>query len=152
MLDFDVIGRVESDYKNPEDLIFACEKGLETDTYSKIIVDKRYQDGLEGLQEFSHLFVMFYLDKATKLEISTHPGPPDIDLPKVGVFASRSQYRPNHIALRLVRILKVEDRIVHVRGLDAINGSKVIDLKPYVPGFDRPEDFRVAPWYTWFNK
>ena len=81
----------------------------------------------------------------------THPGPPDIELPKVGVFASRSQYRPNHIALRLVRIVKVEDNVVFVEGLDAINGSKVLDIKPYVPGFDRPKEYSVANWYTWFE-
>ncbi|MEA3430487.1 MAG: tRNA (N6-threonylcarbamoyladenosine(37)-N6)-methyltransferase TrmO [Nanoarchaeota archaeon] len=151
-LEFEVIGIVESEYENPKDLIFACEKGLKTETYSKIVIEDKYKEGLKGLEEFSHMFVMFHLDKATKMEIVTHPGPPDIDLPRVGVFASRSQYRPNHIALRLVKIEKVENGVVFVKGLDAINGTKILDIKPYVPGFDRPGEFKVASWYTWFDK
>lgn len=150
--EFESIGVVESEYDQPQDLIFACEKGLDTETYSRIVLNERYVSGLRGLEEFSHLFVMFHLDRAAKIEILTHPGPPDIKLPKVGVFASRSQYRPNHIALRLVKILKVENGVISVKGLDAVNGSKVIDIKPYVPGFDRPQEYKAASWYTWLDK
>ena len=144
------IGTVKSAYKDPKDLIFACEKGLHTDTHSKIIIADEYADGLRGIGEFSHIFVIYHLHKAEKIELTTHPGPPGIQLPKVGVFASRSQYRPNHMALRLVEIEKVEDNILHVKGLDAIDGTQVLDIKPYVSGFDRPEKFTDARWYGWF--
>jgi len=146
------IGKVESEYKNPKDLIFACEKGLNTKTKSKIIIKKEYEKGLKGLKKFSHIFVMYHLDQAKKIELITHPGPPtEISLPKVGVFASRSQYRPNHIALRLVKLKKIEKNIIFVEGLDAINNSKVLDIKPYVKGFDRPDKFKTANWYDWLN-
>lgn len=146
------VGKVKSDFENPKDLVFACEKGLDTQTHSKIVINKEYVEGLEGLEEFSHIFIMYVLDKATKLELKTHPGPPsEKDLPSVGVFASRSQYRPNHIALRLVKLLKVERNTLHVQGLDAINNSKVIDVKPYVKGFDRPEEYECAGWYDWLE-
>lgn len=148
---FNTIGYVESIYEKPEDLIFACEKGLQTETHSKIILNKEYEKGLKGLEEFSHLFVLYHLDKANHIEIITHPGPPGIKLPRVGVFASRSQYRPNHIALRLVELEGLEKNIIKVRGLDAINGSKVLDIKPYVEGFDRPERYKVANWYDWLK-
>jgi len=147
------IGHVVSNFENPEELIFACEKGLQTTTNSKIILDKKYAQGTKGLEEFSHIFVIYFLDQATKLELTTHPGPPsEKTLPKVGVFASRSQYRPNHIALRLVKLIKIEDNTLHVQGLDAINESQVLDIKPYIAGFDRPKEFKIAPWYDWLDK
>jgi tRNA (adenine37-N6)-methyltransferase len=147
------IGIVESGFEHPEELIFACEKGLETDTESRIIIDEKFKQGLKGLTEFSHVFVIYFLDRANKIELLTHPGPPtENELPKVGVFASRSQHRPNHIALRLVKLIKIEDNKILVKGLDAINGSKVLDIKPYVKGFDRPEQFTSASWYAWLNE
>lgn len=147
------IGKVQSKYKKPKDLIFACEKGLKTKTYSKIIVKKKYSQGLKGLNKFSHLWVIFFLHKANKLELITHPGPPtETDLPQVGVFASRSQYRPNHLALRLVKLKSVKENIIYTEGLDAINGTNVIDIKPYVKGFDRPDKYKIANWYNWFEK
>ncbi len=150
---FNPIGVIESRFDNPEDLIFACEKGLSTKTISKIALNEKFAEGLIGLKEFSHVFVIYFLDRANKIELLTHPGPPtETGLPKVGVFASRSQYRPNHIALRLVELLNVEGNCLHVKGLDAINGSKVLDIKPYVKGFDRPEQFTSASWYDWLNE
>ncbi len=150
---FESIGYVVSDFENPKDLIFACEKGLQTITNSKIVLHEKYKQGLIGLEEFSHIFVMYFLGQATKLELTTHPGPPTKKtLPKVGVFASRSQYRPNHIALRLVKLLKIEENTLYVEGLDAINGSRVLDIKPYIKGFDRPKDFKTAKWYHWLDK
>ncbi len=150
---FEPIGKVESEYKNPKDLIFACEKGINTKTNSKIIVDKKFKKGLYKLNEFSHIFVIYLLHQADKIELITHPGPPhELDLPKVGVFASRSQYRPNHIALRLVQLQKIEKNVLFVEGLDAINGTNVLDIKPYVKGFDRPDKFKTAEWYDWLER
>ena len=147
------IGTVSSKFKEPKELVFACEKGLKTKSYSTITIDERYTDGLTGLEEFSHIFVIYHLDKAQHVEIMTHPGLPlDDSLKKVGVFASRSQYRPNHLALRLVRIMKVGTNTIDVLGLDAIDGSQVIDIKPYVKGFDRPEEYKTASWYGWLEK
>lgn len=146
------IGFTSSEFKNPRDLVFACKKGLETKTISKIIINKEFKEGLNGLDNFSHLFIIYLLNKAKKIELKTHPGPPNQkELPRVGVFASRSQYRPNHLALRLVRLIKIIDTTLYVEGLDAINGSKILDIKPYVHGFDRPKEFTTAYWYDWLN-
>jgi len=149
---FNSIGTIRSKFKNPEELVFACEKGLDTDTESEIIIDEHLEEGLTGLKEFSHIFIIYFLNQADKIELSTHPGPPsETSLPKVGVFASRSQYRPNHIALRLAKLLNINGNRIRVRGLDAVNGSPVLDIKPYVKGFDRPENFKTAYWYDWLN-
>lgn len=149
---FEPIGFVSTDMGDPKKLAFACEDGLHTHHFSKIVVDEKYIQGLKGIEEFSHLFVLYHLDRVKKVELVTHPGPPAItNLPKVGVFASRSQYRPNPIALRLVKLEKVDKNTLFVNGLDAANNSPVLDIKPYVPGFDRPQDYKIASWYDWMS-
>jgi len=97
--------------------------------------------------------VIYYLDKIKKMELMTYPGPTSIkNLPAVGVFASRSQYRPNPIALRLVKLIAVEKNKLLVEGLDAISGSPILDIKPYIPGFDRVKKPEIAYWYNWLDK
>jgi tRNA-Thr(GGU) m(6)t(6)A37 methyltransferase TsaA len=151
-MEFRPIGFVKSGFKKPAELIFACEKGLLAETRSSVVIDEEFSGGLRGLKKFSHAFIIYNLHKARGVEMITHPGPPSISLPKVGVFASRSQKRPNKIALRLVEITGVKGNVLDVRGLDAINGSPVLDIKPYVPGFDRPGKFKNAPWYNWLDR
>lgn len=142
------IGYVSSGFHKPKDLAFACEKGLLTKTKSKLIINEEFTAGLEGLEKFSHVWVIYLLHQANKVELKTYPGPPHLkNLSMVGVFASRSQYRPNHIALRLVKMKKMGKNVIQVRGLDAIDGSPVLDIKPYIPHFDRPKKFKIADWY-----
>lgn len=149
---FQPIGKIISDFKKVEDTYICCEKGLKVRTQAQIKVYKRYQDGLVGLGKFSHLFVIYHLNKIIRVELTTYPGPTSVkNLPQVGIFASRSQYRPNPIALRLVKLLKIEENLLIVQGLDGIHGSPVIDIKPYVPGFDRPEFYTFADWYKWLK-
>ncbi len=146
------IGFVESIYKDPKQAWEACENGLNTKTISKIIIDKEYEECLKGLERFSHAFIIYYLHQVDKIEKTTYPGPITIKgLPWVGVFASRSQYRPNPIALRLVKIEKIDQNIIYVKGLDAIDNTPVVDIKPYVKGFDRPKKFKQAEWYSWLK-
>ncbi|MEM5799606.1 MAG: tRNA (N6-threonylcarbamoyladenosine(37)-N6)-methyltransferase TrmO [Candidatus Aenigmatarchaeota archaeon] len=149
---FTPIGYVSSSYKTPQQAWEACEKGLAIKTISKILINKKYESGLKGIEKFSHIFVIYYLHKAKKIEIETYPGPITIkELPKIGVFASRSQYRPNKIALRLVKLQKVQKNVLYVKGLDAIDKTPVIDIKPYIKGFDRPKSFKQADWYYWLK-
>jgi len=144
------IGKVSSQFKSPKELHFACERGRLAETESEIVLDERLSKGLAGIEDFSHIWVIYFLHDANRIEMKTHPGPPEIEgLPKVGVFASRSQYRPNHIALRLVELSKVESNKLHIKGLDAIDGTPVLDIKPFIPHFDKPENERIANWYKW---
>ena len=142
------IGRVSSEIRSPGKMVFACERGREADNISRIIVSKKYMDGLAGLEKFSHLWVIYSLHLAKRVEMKTHPGPPSMkNLQRAGIFASRSQYRPNKIALRLAALQKIEGNVLTVRGLDAVDGTPVLDIKPYVPHFDEPESPVVAEWY-----
>lgn len=150
MIQFEPIGTVISDFRNPEDLHIACREGKNFGGVSRIFLKEHLKNGLTGLMEFSHLWIIYYLNRADKTEMSSYPGPETIHgLDRVGVFASRSQYRPNHIALRLVKLLEICDNIIEVEGLDAIDGSPVLDIKPFVKGFDYPDNPKTAKWYSW---
>ena len=73
-------------------------------------------------------------------------GPADPSLPEVGVFASRSLFRPNPLGLKVARLLERKDNILHLEGLDAIDGTPVLDIKPFIPSNDAPEDARAPDW------
>ena len=144
------IGIVRSEYKKPSDLHFACREGRNARTVSDIVINDEFSCGLEGLSEFSHIWVMFLLHEAKRIEMKTYPGPKSISgLELKGIFATRSQYRPNHIALRLVKLTGINGNVVTVESLDAIDGSRVIDIKPFITHFDLPEKICEPDWCRW---
>lgn len=144
------IGYIRSEFKKPEDLHFVCEQGISAKNKSYIIIHEEYSEGLKGLKGFSHLWVLFFLHKVKRVELNTHPGPPTIEnLPKVGVFSSRSQYRPNPIGLKLVKLLRVVGNVITVEGLDGIDNTPVLDIKPFIPHFDHADNPKIPGWYRW---
>jgi len=122
----------------------------EKSRYSKIIVNRNLDAALEGISGFSHLFVMFWLNQIKeeqRLMLKVHPRG-RTDLPLTGVFAVRTMLRPNPIGLTLVELIAVEDNILTVKGLDAFDGTPVLDIKPY-DHWDIAENPRVPNW--WLN-
>ncbi len=105
---------------------------------SRIVLRPELTPGLMGLEEEQHILVLFNLHRATQYELQLHPGH-NPENPIRGVFATRSQYRPNAIAATVANIVSVEDNIISVTGLDAQDGSPVLDIKPHRAGFDQPE-------------
>lgn len=99
---------------------------------SQIVIDRRFARGLEGLEKFSHAYVLFWLHEIpmSSRKLKVHPQG-RVDLGKVGVFATRSPHRPNPLGLTLVRLLSKRGRTLTVKGLDAYDGTPVLDLKPY---------------------
>jgi len=115
---------------------------------SEVRIEPEFRTGLRGLETFSHVVVLFLLHRAgfSKEEhLLRHPRE-RADLPLLGIFAQRARHRPNPIGLSTVLIEKVTDTSVHVRGLDALDGTPVIDLKPHVPVFDAPSGSRHPEW------
>ncbi len=114
-----------------------------------IVLDKKYQQGLLGLDGFSHVHVVWWFDKNDTPEkravLQVHPRG-DLKNPLTGVFATRSPFRPNLIALSLCKIVSVKDNVVEVEKIDAFEGTPVLDLKPYAPGQDSAMDARVPEW------
>ena len=104
---------------------------------SRIVLRPEMAPGLMGLEEEQHILVLFNLHRVNRYELQLHPGH-NPENPIRGVFATRSQYRPNAIAATVADIVSVEDNVINVTGLDAQDGSPVLDIKPYRSGFDRP--------------
>lgn len=100
---------------------------------SKIVIDAKWADALEGLEEFSHLIVLFWLDRPRRkgMPLKVRPEARE-DMPLVGLFATRSPVRPNPIGLTTVELLSREENLLMVRGLDAYDGTPVLDIKPYL--------------------
>jgi len=115
---------------------------------SKIVIHPKYVEALDGIEENSHIYVLFYLHKLPKNEmkiLKVHPMKRK-DLPLVGVFAVRSACRPNPIGLTLVELISRKNNTLIVKGLDAIDGTPIIDIKPFNPKMDKVEKFRIPDW------
>ena len=102
---------------------------------SRIVVREEMAPGLMGLSAGDSILVLFQLHRAETYELQLHPGH-DPTRPMRGVFATRSQYRPNSIGATVARIISVEDNTLTVTGLDAQDGSPVLDIKPHSVTFD----------------
>jgi tRNA-Thr(GGU) m(6)t(6)A37 methyltransferase TsaA len=114
---------------------------------SKIVLAPELAPALDGLSEYSHLFVLFWLHEISdekRLTLKVHPRG-RADMPLVGIFATRTNHRPNPIGLTLVELLKIDGTVLTVRGLDAYNGTPVLDIKPY-DQWDQNLDARVPQW------
>ena len=96
---------------------------------SRIILDPEFQIGLDSLMPGSQLMVLFHFHQAEGYDLLQHPRK-DPQRPKRGIFALRSPRRPNPIGVTIVSIEKIEGNVLTVSGLDAINGTPVLDLKP----------------------
>jgi len=116
---------------------------------SQIVIRDDLAAALEGIDDFSHLFVLFWLHEISNEKQKTlkvHPRGRK-DLPLLGVFATRTMLRPNPIGLTLVELVKAEGNVLTVRGLDAFDGTPVLDVKPF-DSWDTAKDTRVPGWWT----
>ncbi|ADI73995.1 protein of unknown function UPF0066 [Methanohalobium evestigatum Z-7303] len=104
---------------------------------SKIIIYDEFKDGLYRVTDFDRLEVIFYFDKFNNYELIQKRR---IDGIRAGVFASRTPKRPNGIGITTVKLEKVVDNILHVKGLDALDKTPVLDIKPYVESFKKGPD------------
>jgi tRNA-Thr(GGU) m(6)t(6)A37 methyltransferase TsaA len=115
---------------------------------SRIHLAKPWGRGLKGLAEFSHLVVLFHMHQATHNPATDLVRRPRgrADMPKLGIFAQRAKHRPNPVGITAVKLLGIRGSTMTVRGLDAVDGSPVLDIKPYVPEFDRVDRPTVPKW------
>jgi tRNA-Thr(GGU) m(6)t(6)A37 methyltransferase TsaA len=117
---------------------------------SEIIINEDLKEALSGIDGFSHIVVIYWMHKTPSSERSVtkvHPKH-NQNLPLVGVFATRSPARPNPIGMSTVRLLEHRDNVVKVIGLDAIDGTPILDIKPYIPGADSPTEVRIPAWLS----
>ena len=119
---------------------------------SQIVLHEGLVEALDGVTGFSHVFVLFWLNQVTDQPraLKSHPRG-RMDMPLLGVFALRTGLRPNPIGLTLVELLKVEGNVLTVRGLDAYDGTPVLDIKPF-DSWDNAENARVPDWWIKLNR
>lgn len=115
---------------------------------SEIEIDAKWSELLDGIEEFSHIIVLFWMHKVpgnTPPPVKVHPRG-RADLPLVGTFATRSPHRPNSIGLTIVKLIERRGNVLRVQGLDAVDGTPVIDIKSYmIPKIARNE-IRMPEW------
>ncbi len=105
-------------------------------------------DALEGIDSYSHIIVVFACHRVPN-EAKTYTFPSgDVALPQQGILASRSQLRPNSIGVSVVQLLRRRKNIVRVLGLDAIDGTPIVDVKPYLPQYDSVPGATVPDWVS----
>jgi tRNA (adenine37-N6)-methyltransferase len=114
---------------------------------SQLIFRPDFEDALEGLKEFSHLIVLFWFHLSPSGQSAAHKTHPQMrpDLPLVGVFATRSPVRPNPLGMAVVKLMDQIKNVLIVTGLDALDGTPIVDIKPYLPG-DSVAKIKVPDW------
>lgn len=107
-------------------------------------------DSLRGLEDFSHVEVIFHMNQVdpSKIEKSARHPRNNISWPKVGIFAQRGKNRPNQLGHTICKLLKVDGNRVHLKGLDAIDGSPVLDIKPWVKEFGPRGEVHQPKWIS----
>lgn len=124
------IGTIHSPYKNSSEAPF---QGRFSREISVVEIYGEFADGLKDVEQSSHLFMLYWCGQADRVKLQTHtPHGTEIR----GVFACRSPSRPNPIAICIVELLKREGNFLHVQGLDALDGSYLLDIKPFYPDLD----------------
>ncbi|TFG25444.1 MAG: tRNA (N6-threonylcarbamoyladenosine(37)-N6)-methyltransferase TrmO [Promethearchaeota archaeon] len=115
---------------------------------SKILIKEEYIDCLDGIEDFSHILVFFWTnkvpEKARQLK-KVHPAGLR-KMPIKGIFATRSPVRPNPIGITTVKLIERKANMLIVEGLDAIDNTPVIDIKPHMPFYDSPVNVKLADW------
>lgn len=145
-MDLKVIARIYTDFKDKFGI--PRQSGIAADTVGKIVFEKEYRrpEALRGIDGYSHLWLLWEFSEAIREEWSPTVRPPRLGgNRRVGVFATRSPFRPNPIGLssvKLVRVLHTDDEgdVLIVTGADILNGTPIYDIKPYLKYTDSHED------------
>lgn len=112
---------------------------------SEIAIDKKLAEALDGIEDYSHIIVIYWMDKVKHKVIKHHPQGRE-DVPLVGILACRCPGRPNPIGISTVKLLGRRGNVLKVKGLDVIDGTPIIDIKPFTPQYDVAQNPRVPNW------
>ncbi len=135
------IGIIHTPYNAPGDAPIQSARSDETGTAE---VFKEYSEGLDDIEGFSHIFLLYHFHKASGYSLKSKPFLEDNEK---GIFSIRSPRRPNHIGLSIVELLEKKGNTLSVKGVDMLDNSPLIDIKPFVPAFDNRENAR----YGWLE-
>jgi tRNA-Thr(GGU) m(6)t(6)A37 methyltransferase TsaA len=137
------IGTVHNEVKEPK------RNGWK-DVISTIVIDTEFEQALDEVERFSHITILFWIDKIDQTERSrmkVHPKN-NKELPLVGIFATRSPVRPNPIGVTTARLIERRGNVLTVSGLDAISETPILDIKPFIPDSELNEKATVPDWVS----
>jgi len=136
---FNSIGTIHSPFHELSNMpIQPCSSFSATGT---VEILPQYVAGLKDLAGFSHIILLYYLHLANRVGLTVTPF---LDSEPRGVFATRAPQRPNPIGLSVVKLIEVDQNILYVENLDILDGTPLLDLKPYIPEFDSPIEIRLG--------
>lgn len=125
------IGRIHTDHKTKDEA--PIQGAFHPDAVGTVEIFPEYADGLLDIELFSHLYLFYHFDRAEPGELIRHPF---LDDRPHGIFATRHPCRPNGIGITVVRLLERRGNLLSVKGIDVLDGTPLLDVKPYVPRFD----------------
>ncbi len=137
------IGIIHTPFKEPAGIPIqpAAAHGIN----GTVTVFTQYRQGLQDLDGFSYIILIYHFHRVQKYSLKVTPF---MDNQLRGVFATRAPARPNHIGLSVVQLLEIEDVTLHIQDVDMVDGTPLLDIKPYVPGFD----YHETPKIGWLEK
>ncbi len=143
---FNSIGIIETPFTDLADMPIqpSAAEGIK----GKVILNPVLKGGLQDLEGFSHLILLYHFHQAGDSNLLVKPF---LDENIHGVFATRAPRRPNAIGLSIVRLLEIQQNILSITNVDILNGTPLLDIKPYVPYFDKPEADRMG-WLENFQE
>ncbi len=138
-MDFTPIGTIRSPFTNPEGM--PIQPAGASGVKGTVEVLSAYKDGLDDLNGFSHIILLYLFHRSRGFKLKVVPF---MDTTLRGVFATRAPKRPNPIGLSVVRLERIEGRVLHIEGVDVLDGTPLLDIKPYVPEFDAQVEVRTG--------
>jgi len=141
---FKSIGIIHSPFKDLEGM--PIQPVGARDIKGEIRLNSEYKEGLKDLEGFSHIILIYHLHLCRGHLLKVKPF---LDTEKRGIFATRAPKRPNPIGMSVVRLEKINDDIIYISDIDVVDGTPLLDIKPYIPHFDRNKDDEIT--IGWFE-
>jgi len=142
-INYESIGTIKSPHDDIEGMPIqpTGAEGIE----GELEIKPEYKEGLKDLEEFSHIIILYHFHLCDDHSLTVKPF---LDEEERGLFATRAPKRPNPIGLSIVRVTDIDGTTIKIKDVDIVDGTPLLDIKPYVPEFDRRDDCRVG----WLEK
>lgn len=141
MIEFQPIGTIHSPFNDARDM--PIQPTGAQDVSGVIELHSQYVEGADDLEGFSHIILLYLFHRAKSFSLTVTPF---MDSEPRGLFATRAPNRPNPIGLSVVKLMHVDGPHLHIKGIDVLDGTPLLDIKPYVPEFDSPAGPVKAGW------
>jgi len=138
-IELNPIGKIHTPFKQREGM--PIQPTGAKDIQGSIEIFDPFKEGLKDLDGFSHIILLYAFDRSKDYDLQVVPF---MDDTLRGVFATRAPKRPNPIGLSIVKLDRIENQTLYVQNIDVLDGTPLLDIKPYVPDFDRPENVRAG--------